>query len=197
MNTSLKTPRSCPDPALDHLRVRGAAAVLALLACAAPAMSAPTMNPAPPLHCTLRLDPPDPAATVPRLQVEVRNTGTRGMRLLRWGTPFEGAWFAAFVTVTRDGVALPYQGAMVKRGAPRPEDHFTLTAGRTTRAVIAFEPAFDLTAPGRYRVSAAWRWQGWWLPLTGHASGARMPLSPVEAACEALEFTRPATLDRK
>jgi hypothetical protein len=179
--------------------VRDAAALLVLLACvAAPAMSsASTENAVPPLHCTMQLAPPDPTDTGPRLQVEVRNTGIRNVRLLRWGTPFEGAWFAAFVTVTRDGVALPYQGAMVKRGAPRTGDYFTLTAGGTARAAMAFEPAFDLTAPGRYRVRAAWRWQGWWLPPTGHASGARSPLPAVEATCDTLEFTRPATSDRK
>jgi hypothetical protein len=162
-------------------------------------MSASTTpaNPAAPLHCTLRLAPPDPADPGTRLQVEVRNTGTRAVRLLRWGTPFEGAWFAAFVTVTRDGVALPYQGAMVKRGAPRSADYFTLAAGRTTQAAIAFEPAFDLSAPGRYRVGAAWHWQGWWLAPTSHPSSVKTPLPLAEAACEALEFTRPATSGQK
>lgn len=189
MNTSPKTPPPCLD-ATHGQRVRGRVQSAALLLCSlmAPAMSA---SPAPPrtgdhtdLQCRLQLVAPPAGSAGSHLQVEVRNTGTQGQRLLRWGTPFEGAWLSAFVTVTRDGVALSYQGAQVKRGTPQDADHFWLGAGHRRRARIAFEPAFDVSAPGRYRVDAAWMWQG--------------PTQvPVAAHCEPLEFTRSATSDRK
>jgi hypothetical protein len=80
------------------------------------------------------------------------NRGPRALRLLTWNTPLEPGWFAPFVSVTRDGEPLEYRGAMMKRGAPAPDDYLEIGAHRTRRAEIDLALAFDLSRPGRYRV---------------------------------------------
>ncbi len=86
------------------------------------------------------------------LRFTFANRSPRALRLLTWNTPFEPGWFAPFVSVTRDGEPLEYRGAMMKRGAPAPDDYLEIGAHRTRRAEIDLALAFDLSRPGRYHV---------------------------------------------
>ncbi|MBB5206159.1 hypothetical protein HNQ51_003502 [Inhella inkyongensis] len=94
----------------------------------------------------------------PWLRARLHNTGARTLYLLRWGSPWEGAWFAPMVRVWRDDVELPYQGAQAKRGEPERDDYLRLRPGESTQAALRLADAFDLTAPGSYRLQAAWTW---------------------------------------
>ena len=80
------------------------AAAAATLAIAMSAAAA-----APDLRCALAA-PARVAAGMPvMLRFTLTNAGSVPLDVLRWNTPFEGAWFAPFVTVTRDGRALAYE----------------------------------------------------------------------------------------
>ena len=136
------------------------------------------------LQCTLALESLQPAT----LHFVLHNTARHGVDVLTWGTPFEG-WFHPFVRVTRDGVELRYQGPTLKRGDPDREDYLRFMAGQSRGASIALQPAYDVGAPGRYRVEPRIV-----LHDAARSAGARVsarPRSQHQAAaldCAALEF---------
>ena len=104
-----------------------------------------------PLHCVLHaLARVVVGAPVP-LRFVLTNQGRQALSLLEWNTPFEG-WFGAYVEVTRDGVALPYRGPMLKRGDPSAGDYLRIGAGQTRRATVELSLPYDLSQPGLYRV---------------------------------------------
>lgn len=103
------------------------------------------------LHCSLTA----PASVVTGQPVPLRftlaNRGAVAVQVLEWGTPFEG-WFGAYVEVSRDGVAIPYRGPMVKRGDPAADEYARIAAHRARRAEVDLAQPFDLSVPGVYRV---------------------------------------------
>ncbi|HEY9063568.1 MAG TPA: hypothetical protein VIO33_01200 [Burkholderiaceae bacterium] len=104
------------------------------------------------LACTLRA-PAQVAAGAPvPLRFTFSNRSAQALQVLEWGTPLEG-WFAAYVEVTRDGVALPYRGPMIKRGDPTRDEYQRIAAHRTRRATVDLAQPFDLAQPGLYRVT--------------------------------------------
>lgn len=112
--------------------------------------SAPAGPPAAPLACTLegpaRLRAGEPA----RFTLKLQNRGARAVHLLSWATPFEPAWFAPWLVVQRNGKALPYGGAKMKRGDPQAADYVAIAPGASASAAFELAPAFDLATPGRY-----------------------------------------------
>ena len=109
-------------------------------------------SPASDLRCALQAPAQAVAGQAVMLRFSLRNDGTAAVRVLRWNTPLEGAWFAPFVEVQRDGRPLTFQGPMVKRGEPRAEDYVALAPGQTLVSDIDLALPFDLSVPGRYRV---------------------------------------------
>ncbi|HJV71968.1 hypothetical protein [Ideonella sp.] len=87
-----------------------------------------------------------------KLRFTLSNPGPVPLAMLRWDTPFEGAWLAPFVALSRDGRALPYRGAVVRRRAPDATAYLRIEAGASVSAEIELEPAYSVSAPGRYRV---------------------------------------------
>lgn len=86
------------------------------------------------------------------LKVVLHNRGATKISVLNWGTPFEEAWLQPFVTVTRDGKPVAYEGAVVKRGDPERDEYFGLSPAEQREASIDLTLAFDLTEPGPYVV---------------------------------------------
>ena len=103
------------------------------------------------LHCVLRAPVRVAVGAPVPLRFGVTNRGRLAVSVLEWNTPFEG-WFGAYVEVTRDGVALPYRGPMLKRGDPSAGDYLRIGAGQTRRATVDLSLPFDLSLPGLYRV---------------------------------------------
>lgn len=140
----------------------------------------------PPLRCTLSAPATGVTGRPLPLRLTLHNTGRQPLRILVWGTPFEG-WMAPFVSVQRDGVALDYRGAMVKRGAPGPDEYLAIAPGRSRRATVDLAEAFDLGQPGRYRVTPRLQLHGW---ATGRASPAAPAAQPgVALDCNAVDTT--------
>jgi hypothetical protein len=143
-----------PDRDPDRPGVAGSAGRLLVLAVLALVASLTTLSAragAEPLRCVLHA----PARVVVGAPVPLRfvitNRGAGAVSLLEWNTPFEG-WFGAYVEVTRDGVALPYRGPMLKRAEPSADEYLRFGAGQTRRATVDLSAPFDLSQPGLYRV---------------------------------------------
>ncbi len=64
---------------------------------------------------------------------------------LTW-SPFE---------VTRNSARIPYRGKLVKRAAPTNADYRVLTPGEVVNAIVNISNAYDLSAPGAYRIRYA------------------------------------------
>ena len=68
-----------------------------------------------------------------------------------WYTPFEGIMGKIF-HVTRDGKPVQYQGRMVKRGDPRPQDYVRIDPGASLSIDVDLSSAYDFSIPGTYQV---------------------------------------------
>ena len=92
-----------------------------------------------------------PAGGPASLVFTLENQSGQPVRVLAWYTPLEGLK-GRVLKVTRDGKELLYRGRMVKRAVPRAEDYLLLGPGASTSATFDLAAAYDLSAPGRYRV---------------------------------------------
>lgn len=88
----------------------------------------------------------------------LRNASRQDVHLLRWGSPFEGAWFGPFVRVRTSSRELPFEGAMKKRGEPSVEEYLLLRAGQSADVNLTLNDAYALPATGALRLTASWRW---------------------------------------
>lgn len=135
-------------------------ALIAGLAACTSFMAPSSASPAPPapddLQCEMHATA-EPGGPV-RLRFTLRHAGTQDLHLLRWGSPFEGAWFGRFVQVMGPQGELPFQGALRKRGEPAAADYLRLRPGQTLQASLTLDDAFALPARGPLRLRAAWRW---------------------------------------
>jgi len=109
-----------------------------------------------PLDLSLGLTAPAEArlgAPLP-LRFTLRNRGSAAVRLLRWGTPFEGGWLAPFVDVRLDGQVLRWQGPQLKRGDPAPADYLGLAPGEQAEATLDLAEPVALERAGLLQVKA-------------------------------------------
>jgi len=143
-------------------------------AASAGAADAPAAPTPPTLRCTLSAPATGVAGRPLPLRLTLHNTGRQPLRILVWGTPFEG-WLAPYVGVQRDGVPLDYRGAMVKRSAPGPDETLAIAPGRSRHATVDLAEAFDLGQPGHYRVTPRLWLHGWAIGPAGPAVPAAQP----------------------
>ncbi len=87
-----------------------------------------------------------------KVEVTVTNTGSRTLRIPKWQLPTDVQRSNLF-RITRDGVEVGYEGAMIKRGVPGAEDFAILRAGRSYRSVVELGTAYDLSKAGHYTVT--------------------------------------------
>lgn len=137
------------------------------------------------LTCTLRAAAAPVAGEPVPLSFSLVNRGAGSVRLLTWGTPFEG-WLSPFVAVWFGEQQLPYQGPMVKRGEPTADEVLRLDGGHGRQAEVDLARAFDLTRPGRYRVEPR-------ITLHDHEFGDAKGWPRPRAAHEPLALRCPAT----
>src|SRR5690349_10202284 len=83
------------------------------------------------------------------VQFEISNRSEQIFRLLTWDTPL-AQHPLNFLSVTRDGEDLQYDGPRVKRGDPSDEDYLTLGPGETRRAETDISRLYPITEPGEY-----------------------------------------------
>ncbi len=135
------------------------------------------------LHCQMAARAVDVQRV--ELRFDLRNDGPQAVRLLRWGSPFEGAWFAPFVTVHGPQGELPYQGAQVKRGDPTRDDYLRLAPGQTVTATLNLREAFDWSAAPSTElvIQANWRWHDAVTAGRGDAPRPRGQHQGLDQAC--------------
>jgi hypothetical protein len=116
------------------------------------AAAPPAPPPLAPLACSVEGPARVRAGQAATFALHLFNHGPRPVQLLTWATPFEPAWFAPWARVQRGSKALGYVGAMMKRGDPQAGDYLSIAAGASASASFSLVPAFDISAPGRYRL---------------------------------------------
>lgn len=89
-----------------------------------------------------------------KVEVTVTNTSNRTLRIPKWQLPIDVQRSNLF-RITRDGVEVGFEGAMIKRGVPTAEDFAILRAGRSYRSVVELGAAYDLSKAGHYTVTYA------------------------------------------
>lgn len=83
----------------------------------------------------------------------LNNATDASIEVLPWGTPLEKIMTADRFTIIHDGEPVAYNGIMVKRAAPGPDDYLTLAAGEKREAVVNLADGYDVSAAGKYEVT--------------------------------------------
>ncbi|MBI2380376.1 MAG: protease [Gammaproteobacteria bacterium] len=104
------------------------------------------------LSCAMSMPAVLTAGAPAELRWSLRNTGAKPVSVLSWNTPLEGGIFAEFLSLERDGKALPFSGALMKRGDPEAGEYLRLAPGQAEEAVIDLGLAWPVDAPGHYRL---------------------------------------------
>jgi peptidyl-Lys metalloendopeptidase len=89
-----------------------------------------------------------------QVEVVVSNTSSKTVRVPKYALPAQVAESNLFA-ISRDGEAIRYEGAMIKRGVPTAADFAVLRPGRSHRAVVDLGVAYDLSKAGQYTVTFA------------------------------------------
>lgn len=108
--------------------------------------------PPPHLDCRLRMVETLILGRPIRLTFELMNKGAVPVRVLAWNTPLEG-WFNSFLKLERDGIEIPYEGPMVKRGTPAADDYIRIAPAGKATATLDLAQVYSTTAPGLYTVT--------------------------------------------
>jgi hypothetical protein len=87
-----------------------------------------------------------------QVRFTVTNRSDTGLYLLKWYTPLEGIWGEIF-RVTRDGQAIPYEGPLVMRGDPLPENYVLLEPGASASADVDLATVYDFSQAGEYTIA--------------------------------------------
>ena len=106
----------------------------------------------PDLACRLEALPGAVAGGPVKVRFTLTNRGTRPVRVLEWHTPLEGFWSDVF-EVSLAGAKLGYEGPLMKRGDPSPDDYAEIAPGKSVSAVVDLAGPYDLRRPGTYRVA--------------------------------------------
>lgn len=138
------------------LRPLGVLAALTLATLTLACMrTAPAQSEAPfGLECRLKVEEPLRAGGPVILRFTLsrpEGEGDKAVYALRWYTPLEGIR-GNFLKVEREGIALPYQGPMLKRGDPSLEDYAEVYPGRPVEGTVDLALAYDFSRPGSYTI---------------------------------------------
>jgi hypothetical protein len=79
----------------------------------------------------------------------LQNVTHKDVYVLNWYTPFEGIKGKIF-KVTRNGIEIPYEGRMMKRGNPTREDYIHIKPLGSVSSIVDLTLAFNMDIPGEY-----------------------------------------------
>ncbi len=129
--------------------VSGSAVLAGALAAA---VAAPPLSKPNPLRISMAAASGSASDFLGAVEVTVTNTSNKTVRVPKWQLPSDFIEAKVF-NVSRDGVAVDYEGAMIKRGLPRAEEFAILHAGESYRTTVDLSAAYDLSKSGQYVVS--------------------------------------------
>jgi hypothetical protein len=81
----------------------------------------------------------------------LENKSVNVLYFLKWYTPFEGLNSDMF-KVTLNGVEIPYEGRLVKRGAPALEDYQSVSPGSSIETVLDLSLVYNMKTSGKYSI---------------------------------------------
>ena len=123
-----------------------------LLGACAPAPAEPAIDPSPAgLGATLETPSPLPSGETVQATFALTNHSPGRLYVLTWYTPLEGI-FGELFRVEHDGQALPYEGPLVMRGDPLPENYVLLDPGASVSAEVDLATAYDFSQAGEYTI---------------------------------------------
>ena len=86
------------------------------------------------------------------LVFEVTNLTDKTLHVLKWNTPLEGL-ISPCLDVKAGNKKIEYDGIMIKRGAPKEKDFYTLKPGASVIAKVDLTSAYDISRPGEIKVN--------------------------------------------
>lgn len=101
-----------------------------------------------PFICTIEMAPVYRLGEDVTLKYRIKNQTNEDRRILRWNTPLEG--IGKWLRLTREGIVIPYDGPLVSRGDPSPDEYVTVLAGASVSGSVELSEAYDLSKPGNY-----------------------------------------------
>jgi hypothetical protein len=104
------------------------------------------------LSATLEVPSPLSSGETVRLRFTLTNHSPEKLYVLTWYTPLEGILGEIF-RVKRDGQVLPYEGPLVMRGDPLPENYVQLEPGASASAEVDLATAYDFSQAGEYTIA--------------------------------------------
>jgi hypothetical protein len=123
-----------------------------LLGACASTSTAPAVDPSPVgLSATLKAPDSLPNGEKVKLQFTLTNHSPERLYVLTWYTPLEGI-FGEIFRVARSGQPIPYEGPLVMRGDPLPENYVLLEPGASVSAEVDLATAYDFFQAGEYTI---------------------------------------------
>jgi hypothetical protein len=119
----------------------------------APAVDPPQAE----LSATLEAPSSLPNGEAVWLKFTLANHSEEKLYVLTWYTPLEGILGRIF-QVERDGQAVPYEGPLVMRGDPLPEDYVLLEPGASVSAEVDLATVYDFSQVGEYTIEFLSPW---------------------------------------
>ena len=123
-----------------------------LLGACAQTPTAPAVDPSPiGLSATLEAPSSLPNGEAVPVTFTLTNHSPGRLYILTWYSPLEGI-FGEIFRVARDGQAIAYEGPLVMRGDPLPEDYVLLEPGASVSAEVDLAEAYDFSQAGEYTI---------------------------------------------
>lgn len=82
----------------------------------------------------------------------LENLSDKNLWILTWNTPLEGVKNKIF-QLTCNGREILYEGPMVKRGKPSPDEYVRIGKGGKVSTEIDLSTVYNLSLPGRYHLT--------------------------------------------
>jgi len=150
--------------------------------------TAPAVEPSPPgLSATLEAPSSLPDGEAVPVTFTLTNHSPGRLYVLTWYMPLEGI-FGEIFRVECDGQPIPYEGPLVLRGAPLPEDYVLLDPGASVSADVDLATAYDFSQAGEYTIEFL-------SPRISHVAKTEDELAtsvddlgPVEIPCNSLRL---------
>jgi len=127
---------------------------------------------------------------------ELTNHTKQPVHILKWNTPLEGLR-SDCLSVNKNGKKVSYDGLLIKRGQPGPNDFVTLQPGQSTSSKINVGEAYNIASPGKVKVD----YKPEKLTVlneqpTGESLAKSLPLGKAKKVRKKIE-TKPATFTIK
>ncbi len=86
------------------------------------------------------------------LRFKLTNNGDEDLYVLKWYTPLEGLNSDCLTVIRNEKSKVAYDGPMIKRGHPGPDDYVLVPAGGTVTADVNVSESYAVSIPADYRV---------------------------------------------